>query len=44
VHDAHHIAENIETDIRNALDDAVVFTHIEPVEDELSFKDMTLDR
>jgi len=44
VHDAHHIAENIETDIRNALDDAVVFTHIEPVEDELSFRDMTLDR
>lgn len=44
VHDAHLIAENIETDIRNALNDTVVFTHIEPVEDELSFKDMTLDR
>ncbi len=44
VHDAHHIAENIESDIRNALCDTVVFTHIEPVEDEISFSDIPLDR
>jgi cation diffusion facilitator family transporter len=44
VHDAHHIAENIEKDIRNALNDTVVFTHIEPVEDEISLEDIQLDR
>ncbi len=44
VHDAHHIAENIEKDIRIALNDTVVFTHIEPVEDEISLDDIQLDR
>jgi cation diffusion facilitator family transporter len=44
VHDAHHIAENIERDIRNTLGTAIVFTHLEPVEDELSMKDVHLDR
>jgi len=44
VHDAHHIAENIEKDIRNALKDTVVFTHIEPVDDEISLDDIQLDR
>ena len=45
VHDAHHIAEDFESDIRNALGGAVtVFTHLEPVEDELSMEDIALDR
>jgi cation diffusion facilitator family transporter len=45
VHDAHHIAEDFETDIRAALGGVVtVFTHLEPVEDELSMEDMYLDR
>ena len=45
VHDAHHIAEDFEGDIRAALGGAVtVFTHIEPLEDELSMDDMHLDR
>jgi cation diffusion facilitator family transporter len=45
VHDAHHVAEDFESDIREALGDVVtVFTHIEPVEDELSMEDMYLDR
>jgi cation diffusion facilitator family transporter len=45
VHDAHHIAEDFESDIRDALGSVVtVFTHIEPVEDELSMEDMFLDR
>jgi len=44
VHDAHHVAENIEKDIRNALNDTVVFTHIEPVDDEISLEDIPLDR
>ena len=45
VHDAHHIAEDFESDIRAALGGAVtVLTHLEPVEDELSMEDMNLDR
>ncbi len=45
VHDAHHIVEDFENDIRAALGGAVtVFTHLEPVEDELSMDDMYLDR
>ena len=44
VHDAHHIAEDFEKDIRTALPDTVVFTHIEPVDDEISFVDIPLDR
>jgi cation diffusion facilitator family transporter len=45
VHDAHHIAEDFEADIRATLGGVVtVFTHIEPVEDELSMEDIFLDR
>ncbi|HSB02563.1 MAG TPA: cation diffusion facilitator family transporter [Anaerolineales bacterium] len=45
VHDAHHVAEDFELDIRKALGSAVtVLTHIEPVEDELSMEDISLDR
>lgn len=45
VHDAHHIAEDFEADIRAALGGVVtVFTHLEPVEDHLSMEDMFLDR
>jgi len=45
VHDAHHIVEDFESDIRKALGGVVtVFTHLEPVEDELSMEDMHLDR
>lgn len=45
VHDAHHVAEDFEADIREALGSVVtVITHIEPVEDELSMEDIFLDR
>lgn len=44
VHDSHHIAEDIERDIRVAVGDAVVFTHLEPVEDEISMEDIQIDR
>ena len=45
VHDAHHIAEDFESDIRSALGGVVtVFTHLEPVEDEISMEDIFLDR
>lgn len=45
VHDAHHIVEDFEDDIRAAMGGAVtVFTHLEPAEDELSMEDIYLDR
>ena len=45
VHDAHHIAEDFESDIRSILGGAVtVFTHLEPLEDEISMDDLHLDR
>jgi divalent metal cation (Fe/Co/Zn/Cd) transporter len=45
VHDAHHLVEDFENDIRAAMGGAVtVFTHLEPAEDELSMADMHLDR
>jgi divalent metal cation (Fe/Co/Zn/Cd) transporter len=40
VHDAHHIAEDLEGDIRKELPDTIVFTHLEPVEDEISLHDV----
>ncbi len=44
VHDGHHIAEDLEFDILNLFDDAVIFTHLEPIEDEISMHDILLDR
>jgi cation diffusion facilitator family transporter len=44
VHDSHHIAEDLERDIRAAIGDAVVITHLEPIEDEISLNDIQLDR
>lgn len=40
----HDFAEKVEEDLRGALGHATVFTHIEPVEDPLSFADTGLDR
>lgn len=45
VHDAHHVAEDFESEIRMALGGVVtVLTHLEPMEDELSMEDVNLDR
>jgi len=45
VHDAHHIAEDFENDIRDTLGGVItVFTHLEPAEDEISMDDIYLDR
>ncbi|PKN93485.1 MAG: cation-efflux pump [Chloroflexi bacterium HGW-Chloroflexi-6] len=44
VHDAHHVAEEIETDIRQAVPDSVVITHLEPLDDEISLDDIAIDR
>jgi cation diffusion facilitator family transporter len=40
VHDAHHIAEDFEGDIRAKLGDAVISTHLEPADDEISLYDI----
>jgi len=44
VHDAHHFAENFESDIRAALGEAVITTHVEPIEDEISMNDILLEQ
>lgn len=40
----HHVVEGIEADIRAVLPGTVVFTHMEPVDDPLSFQDIEIDR
>jgi len=44
VHDGHHIAENFEHDILDLFGNAVVITHLEPIDDEISSHDIHLDR
>lgn len=44
VHDAHHVADDFESQIRKTFGSPVtVFTHLEPAEDELSMQDISLD-
>lgn len=43
-HKGHHLLEDIEAEIRGALPGASVITHLEPVEDPLSFQDIEIDR
>jgi cation diffusion facilitator family transporter len=43
-HKSHHVAEDVEADIRETLVGATVFTHLEPVDDPLSFQDIEIDR
>ena len=40
VHDAHHYAEDFEFEVRAALGEAVISTHLEPIEDEISMNDI----
>jgi divalent metal cation (Fe/Co/Zn/Cd) transporter len=40
----HHLLERIEADLRGALPNAAVFTHLEPLDDPASFDDESLDR
>lgn len=40
----HDFAEKVEQNLREAVGPATVFTHLEPVEDPLSFADKELDR
>jgi cation diffusion facilitator family transporter len=43
-HKGHHLVENVEKDIREVLSGVTVFTHLEPVDDPLSFQDIEIDR
>ena len=40
----HDLLEELENDIRAALSNVTVFTHLEPVEDPVSWEDVGLDR
>lgn len=40
VHDAHHLAEEFEGEVRRVLGDTVISTHLEPIEDEISIQDV----
>lgn len=40
----HDLVERVEEDLRDAFVQATVFTHLEPLEDPLSFEDTQLDR
>lgn len=44
VQQGHDKAEQIESDLRALFDVATVFTHLEPIEDPVSFEDTQLDR
>jgi cation diffusion facilitator family transporter len=44
VQHAHDVAEQVDAELRGAIQHATVFTHVEPVEDPRSFLDAALDR
>ena len=44
VQHAHELVEKIEADIRHALPQSTILTHLEPLEDPLSLADIALDR
>ncbi len=44
VQQGHDLVEQIEAEVRDALPDSTIFTHLEPVEDPASWSDAGLDR
>jgi len=44
VQQGHDLVEEIEAEIRAVVDDSTVFTHLEPLEDPISWADQVLDR
>ncbi len=40
----HDLAERIERDLRIAIPGLIIFTHLEPIEDPVSWEDVTLER
>jgi divalent metal cation (Fe/Co/Zn/Cd) transporter len=43
VQHGHKTAEQIETEIRNTVPQIAIFTHVEPLEDPISFEDTHLE-
>jgi cation diffusion facilitator family transporter len=44
VHQGHNLLEEIEAKVRQALPEVTILTHLEPLEDPVSFEDRHLDR
>lgn len=44
VQEGHQLLEQIEADLRKTFPNIVVSTHLEPLEDPISYKDITIDR
>jgi len=44
VQKGHDLAEAVEKDIRDAIPDVTVLTHLEPIDDEKSYEDISIDR
>lgn len=44
VKQGHDLLEQVEQDLREPFEQATVFTHLEPIEDPVSFQDTELDR
>jgi cation diffusion facilitator family transporter len=44
VHHGHKIAEEIENEIRQVLPQIAIFTHVEPIEDPVSWEDIRLEK
>ena len=44
VSQGHNVAERIEEDLRHAIPNLIVFTHMEPLEDPVSWEDVKLER
>lgn len=44
VQQGHDVAEQIESDLRALFETVTIFTHLEPIEDPISFEDTELDR
>jgi cation diffusion facilitator family transporter len=44
VKEGHDLAEKVEQDLRERFEQTTVFTHLEPIEDPVSFEDTGLDR
>jgi cation diffusion facilitator family transporter len=40
----HDMLENLELEVRRAIPDSTVFTHLEPIDDPAAWKDIGLDR
>jgi divalent metal cation (Fe/Co/Zn/Cd) transporter len=44
VQQGHNLVERLEADLRSRFEPVTVFTHLEPLEDSVSWQDTSLDR